>query len=90
MGCYLVEYRTRVGTWTARSSWRSAVGQVITRGGSIYIGPMILGAAVLATLLMIRGVELNPGPVDNIVQILCSSCDRNLRSGTHCELCGRW
>jgi hypothetical protein len=51
---------------------------------------MILFAAVLATLLMIGGVELNPGPVDNIVQCLCSGCDRNLKSGTQCESCGRW
>ena len=54
------------------------------------MGPMILCAAVLATLLMIGGVELNPGPVDNIVQVLCSGCNRNLKSGTQCELCGRW
>ena len=54
------------------------------------MGPMILCAAVLAMLLMIRGVELNLGPVDNIVQVLCSGCDRNLKSGTQCESCGRW
>ena len=42
------------------------------------MGPMILCVAVLAMLLTIRGVELNPGPVDNIVQVLCSGCDRNL------------
>ena len=42
------------------------------------MGTIILCAAVLATLLMIGGVELNPGPVDNIVQVLCSGCDRNL------------
>jgi hypothetical protein len=49
---------------------------------------MILCAAVLATLLII-GVELNPGLVENIVQVLCSGCDRNLNSGTQCESCGR-
>ena len=54
------------------------------------MGPMILCAAVLATLLMIGGVELNSGPVENIVQVLCSGCDRNLKSGTQCESCGRW
>jgi hypothetical protein len=53
-------------------------------------GPMILCAEVLATLLMIGGVELNPGPAHNIVQVLCSGCDRNLKPGTHCESCGRW
>jgi len=51
---------------------------------------MILCAAVKATLLVIGGVELNPGPVENIVQVLCSGCDRNLKSGTQCESCGRW
>ena len=30
---------------------------------------------------MIGGVELNPGPADNIVQVLCSGCDRNLSRG---------
>jgi hypothetical protein len=35
-------------------------------------------------------VELNPGPVDNIVKVLCSGCDRNLKLGTQCELCGWW
>ena len=51
---------------------------------------MILCEAVLANLLMIGGVEQNPGPVENIVQALCSGCDRNLKSGTQCESCGRW
>ena len=45
------------------------------------MGKMVLCAAVLATLLMIGGVELNPGPVENIVQILCSGCDRNFKVG---------
>jgi hypothetical protein len=54
------------------------------------LGPTILCAAVLATLLVIGGVELNPGPDENIVQVLCSGCDRNLKSGTQCETCGRW
>ena len=54
------------------------------------MGPMILCAAVLANLLMIGGVELNPGPAENIVQVLCSGCDKNLKSGTQCESCGRW
>ena len=42
------------------------------------MGPMILCAAVLASLLIIGGVELNPGPVENIKQVLCSGCNRNL------------
>ena len=37
-----------------------------------------------------RRVEVNPGPVQNIVQVLCSGCDRKLKSGTQCESYGRW
>jgi hypothetical protein len=53
----------------------------------IYRGPMILCAVVLEFLLVIGGVELNPGPVDNTVQVLCSGCYRNLKSGTQCDYC---
>ena len=81
MGFYLEEYRDRVGTWNTRSSWRSAVGHVATRRGNIYMGSMILCAVVLASLLMIRGVESNPGSVDNIVQVSCSSYDKELEEG---------
>jgi hypothetical protein len=35
-------------------------------------------------------VELNPGLVDNVVKVLCSGCDKNLKSGTQCDSCGRW
>jgi hypothetical protein len=78
MGCYLEDYWARVSTWVARLSWRSAVGRFGTSGGNIYVGTTILCAAVLATLLMIGGVEQNPGPESNLVQILCSACGRNL------------
>ena len=81
MGCYLEDYRARVGTWAARFPWRSAVGRVGTRGGNICMGAMVLCAAVLATILVIGGMELNPGHVEKIVQVLCSSCDRNLKVG---------
>jgi len=54
------------------------------------MGPMILCAEVLAALLMIGGLKLNPGRAENIVKFLCSVCDRNLKSGTQCESCGRW
>jgi hypothetical protein len=39
---------------------------------------------------LIGGVELNPGPENNVVQVLCRGCDRNLKSGTQCESCGQW
>jgi len=36
---------------------------------------------VITNLLVIGGVELNPGPVENIVQVSCSGCNRNLELG---------
>ena len=90
MGCYLQDYRARVVTWAARFSWRSAVGRDGTRRGTNCMGPMILCAAVLATLSVIGGVELNPGPSENIVQVSCSGWDRNLKSGTQRDSFGRW
>jgi hypothetical protein len=66
-----------------------AVSGVGTRGGNC-MGPMNLCAAVVAILLVIGGVELNPAPVDSIVQVLCSGCNRKLKSGTQCESCGRF
>ena len=73
-----------------RASWRSAVGKVEKRRSGNLVGPMILSATVIATLLIIGGVELNPGPEENPLQVLCNGCDRNLKSGTQCETCGRW
>ena len=79
-----------MGTWDARVCWRSTVSHGGKRGGKNYIGAMILCAAVLATILVIGGVELNPGPADNLVQVMCSGCDKSLKSGTQCDSCGRW
>ena len=89
MVCCLEDYRARVGTWAGGFPRRLAVGQV-TRGENNNIGTTMLCAAVIAVLLVIRRVELNTGPGDNIVQVLCSGCDRNLKSGTQCDSCGRW
>jgi hypothetical protein len=53
----------------------------------------VLSSMVLAVLLVIGGVEQNPGPVmevESIIQLVCTGCSRNLRSGIQCELCGRW
>jgi hypothetical protein len=47
----------------------------------------------LTALLVIDGVEKNPGPgvqVEKSLQILCSGCERNLKSGTQCDMCGHW
>jgi len=40
----------------------------------------------LAVILVIGGVEKNPGPgveAENIVQVVCSGCDRNLKPELH-------
>jgi hypothetical protein len=70
-----------VGTWAAWTSWYSAQG----RGGNgqaiSYIGCMLLCAAALTVLLVIGGLEQNPGPgveAENSLQVLCSGCNRNL------------
>jgi hypothetical protein len=85
-----------VGTWAARTSratkttWRTSQvnGRVIS-----CLGTMILCATTLAVLLVIGGVEKNPGPgleAEKILQVLCSGCDRNLKLGTQCSTCGNW
>jgi hypothetical protein len=54
---------------------------------------MILCAKALAVLLVIGGVERSPGSgveAEKIVQVVCSGCDRNLKSGAPCNTCGRW
>jgi predicted RNA-binding Zn-ribbon protein involved in translation (DUF1610 family) len=61
-----------------------------TSGENIYVGSTIFCAAAIATLLLIGGFELNPGPENNFMQVLCSGCDRKLKSGTECESCGQW
>jgi hypothetical protein len=86
----LEKYRAHIGTWNARVSLRSVVGQVGTRGDENILGTMTLCAAVIATFLVFRGVQLNPGPVENVVKVLCSGCDKNSKSGTQCDTCGRW
>ena len=48
---------------------------------------------VLAVLLVIGGVEQNPGPVvevESTVRFLSTGSGRNLKSGIQCELSGRW
>jgi len=94
MGCYLEDYRAWVGTWTGRFSWRgvSRRGDANGTAGDC-LGLTVLSSMVLAVLLVIGGVEQNPGPVvevETTVRLLCSGCGRNLKSGIQCELCGRW
>ena len=58
-----------------------------------YLANSCLYAAVLAILLVIGGVEQNPGPgveVESLMQVICSGCEGILKSGTQCDTCGRW
>jgi hypothetical protein len=57
------------------------------------MGNMLLCAAALTVLLAISRVEQNPGPgveAENRLQVLRSGCERNLKSGAQCNMCGRW
>ena len=64
MGCYLEDYRARVGTWAGRFSWRgvSSCGDANGTAGDC-LGLTVLSSVALAVLLVIGGVEQNPGPV---------------------------
>jgi len=47
----------------------------------------------LAIVLVIGGVEQNPGPdveVESFMQVMCSWCERILKLGTQCDTCGYW
>jgi len=98
MGCYLTEYRARVGIWAARFSHVSKTSQRAAqeqgRGEVIVsLGTMILSAETLAMLPVFGGVETNPGPVgetEKIMRVLCRGCDKILKSGTQCDTCRRW
>jgi hypothetical protein len=74
-------------------NWRTAQGRGNIEEAISYIGNMFLCAAAVTVLLVIGGVEQNPGPgveAENSLQVLCSGCERNLRSETQCNMCGRW
>ena len=50
-------------------------------------------ATTSTVLLVIGGVEKNPGPglgAEKIMQVLCSGCDRNLKLGTPRDTCQCW
>jgi hypothetical protein len=82
-----------VGSWTARTSWRTAQGRESNGKSISYIRNMLLCAAALTALLAIGGVEQNSGPgveVDNSLQVLCTGCERNLKPVTQCDMCGHW
>ena len=90
MAFYLEDYRACMDIWAARTSWATRTTWRISVGNGRVIsclGTMILCAS-LAVLLVIGEVEKNPGSaveVEKCLQIVCSGCDRNLKSGTHCN-----
>jgi hypothetical protein len=100
MGCYLEEYRARVGTWAGRIAWS---GVAAKRGGtkcsddigarSKCLGLILLSSSILAALLIFGGMEQNPGPsvgTDSTASDICTGCRRHLKSGIQCVLCGKW
>ena len=94
MGCYLEDYSARVGTWAGRFSWCGVArrGDAYVKSGDC-LALTVLSSMILSVLLVICGVEQNPGSVvevENTVRLLCTGCGRNLKSGIQCERCGRW
>lgn len=97
MGCYLEDYRARVGAWAGRlarpvRSGLSGSGDARQAWG-LGLGVVALSSTILAVLLVIGGIEQNPGPVmdsTNAIKLSCTGCSRNLRTGIQCELCGHW
>jgi hypothetical protein len=64
MGCYLEDYHARVGAWAGRFSWHgvSRHGDANGKTGEC-LGLTVLSSMVLVVLLIIGGVEQNPGSV---------------------------
>ena len=62
-----------------RTTWRNSQinGRLIS-----CLGTMILSAPTLALLLVVGGMEKNPGPGVEDEKIICSGCERNINSGT--------
>jgi hypothetical protein len=95
MNCYLEDYRARMDSWAERTSWVTSTtwhtsqvnGRVIS-----CLGTIIVWASTLAVLLVNDGLDKNPGPGvkgEKILQVLCRGCDRNIKSRTQCNTCGR-
>ena len=89
MGCDLVDYCARVGTWAA-GTVRWAQGREFNGWVESFFVSTYLCAAVLAVLLVIGIVEQNPGPGVEGESLSCSGCDNSLKSGTQCDTCGSW
>jgi hypothetical protein len=84
MRCYLEDYQARVGSCAGRLSWRGGPRRsdaIRTTGDFSGLGLTVLNWIVLAVLLVVGGVEQNPGPGverKNAIQLVCTGCSRNL------------
>ena len=92
MGCDLEVYCAHMCTWPARTVWHAQGSNSNVQLRS-YLVNTCLCTVVLMVLLVIGGVEQNPGPGikgESLMQVMCSGCKRSLKSGTQCDTCGRW
>ena len=89
MGCYLEDYKVRIGTWAGKISWygvpRRGVPSrgVPRRDNDKGTSGDCLGLTVLNSIILFYETEQNSGPaveVKNTVRLLCAACGRNLRS----------
>jgi len=88
------DYRARVGNWAGRFSRREVPrrGEATGTNGDC-LGLKLLSLMILVLLLMISGIEKNPGlvvQVQNTARLLCTGWGWNLMSGIQCELCELW
>jgi hypothetical protein len=71
----------------------AGTGVVTLTGDCSGLGLTVLSSIVLAVLLVTGVAEQNPGPgveAENTIQLVCTECGKNLKSGIQCELCGSW
>jgi hypothetical protein len=84
----------RIGTCAGRFSWRDMLRCGVANGTTgECLGLTVLRSMILALLLMIGGIEQNPGravEVENSLRPFCAGCGRNLKSEIQYELCERW
>jgi hypothetical protein len=94
MGCYVEDYRASVGTCGGKFSWREMprFGEDTGTNGDCLV-LTLLSLMTLVLLLMISGIEQNPGlvvEVQNTAWLLCTGWGWNLMLGIQCELCEGW
>ena len=85
MGCNLEDHRATVDTWAGRFSWHDVLRRGDANGTTgECLGLTVISSMTSSVLLMIGGIEQNPGPVvvvENNVRISCAWWSMNLKSG---------